>query len=171
MGAVEPLKKVVTITEIAYEALEAASGDLAKATDIMMRRLKGDKELYTKLLEPLICRACYEALRSVVQSKRESVVYGANMDVEQAERVAALAHANERMLTLFPLPKYGKSLGQATRMEIQGAAEFYFAQGTEMVRRARFLTQVAKAVSGDKIAAKCVTEQQLRKLWEQTENE
>jgi hypothetical protein len=126
---------IETIHELATYCLKQAKSDLRKATQLMETAVHENSEFRRLLTDPLIRTACYDHLRSVCRAKRGYIWFSENW--EESGNGGRLLSAGRTLLD-FPLPG-GKPFRDATKEEIQGAAEFYEIQATTLGARGAWL--------------------------------
>lgn len=160
------------IIAAAKAALDDANGDLNVATNMMVAAAKQSAPLKAALLEPYLKGACREVLRRQIQSVRREVWTrtarhaagqskpAAVVEQQQRSRVVQLAAGT---LLMFPLPG-GKRLGDATRDEINAAAEFYSKQASDMGAKSRWLQLIGQSVPEGKRVSDVLTDRRLAEL-------
>jgi hypothetical protein len=153
-----------SVSACARLALAEASGDVGKATIILLERVRKDKALRHELLEPLVEYACHQAVSRELRSNRANVWSPPSARtlerMSHADRVTALAAGT---LLMFPLPG-GKRLGEAVRDEISQAAVFYDRLATDTSHKARWLRLVAQSIPSGKTVRDTLTDDRLREL-------
>ena len=162
-ASVELPPKQDTVSQHAKACLREAGGDVASAAILLERRVMGDKKLKAARLDPRVADACHQAIALEIRKDRERVWTPPNVDrpgMTQQDRVRILAASN---LLTFPLPG-GKRLGDATRPEIEDAAEFYRKQSNDMAHKATWLRLVAQSIPDGKRAGAVLTDARLREL-------
>ena len=160
------------VSKAAKKAIQKAGDDLEKAVSAFERSVRKNQDLRDALLEPLVHEACYTVVSRQFRSERRSIWDRAQhtsapvaQGEDQAQRVVHLAIGT---LLMFPLPG-GMRLGDATRGEIETAAQFYHSQATNMAVKGRWLDLVAKAVPKGKTAGEVLDDERLKALQKQAQ--
>lgn len=150
------------VSQAAADALQAADGDVRKATEAMLAAVRKSRRLRDALTEPLLETACYAAITAQCRKQRSRIWTPPNYsEAGNGDRVIALA----RTLLDFPLPG-GRRLGDATRAEVVDAARFYTSHAEDMAHKARWLARVAEAVPDGQRVADALDEARLARLQE-----
>lgn len=161
----------LTIPVTAREALDAADGDVVKATEIMTARVLKDPTLYRPLMDPLVKNACYSAITAQCHSQRRTIWNAAQPSAEhQRNRVVALAGGTMNTLMDFPLPG-GMKLADAKRDDVTAAADFYGKQSKDMGSKAKWLQLIAQHVPAKKTVKQVLTDARLAELRQEATNE
>jgi len=124
---------IVTVANVAAKALKSAKGDVLRATEIMVKRVRGNRKLYIAVLDPLLREACYAAVRGQQRAQRGGAIYHMPQptSAETKSRVSALAVGTRNIYLNWPLPG-GKRLGCANKEEVGAASDFYTKQALNM---------------------------------------
>lgn len=164
MGAAETVT-IVTIEEVARDAMADAHGDVNRAATFVIDRVDGDMSLlhamvvaYLRLRYPerLERKHVREAIRSAIDRPIDND--------QRGHRVFELAKSNLQMLMSFPLVG-GKPIGEATKGEIRASAEALYAKGSTMVKEGKWQALVAGAMKDEKRKCKeLLKEEDLKKL-------
>lgn len=158
---------LLTIPDTARDALDAADGDVVRATEIMHGRVLRDPTLYRPLMDPLVKTACYQAIRSQCKQTRRALWTTEQPTAEnQRGRVIALAGATMNTLLDFPLPG-GMRLADAHRDDVTAAAEFYRKQSKDMGGKAKWLQLIAQHIPAKKKVSQVMTDARLAELREE----
>lgn len=161
----------LTIPSTARHALETASGDVVKATEIMAARVAKDPTLYRHLMDPLVKNACYDAISQQCHRERRAIWHAKQPTTEAARgRILALAGGTAATLMDFPLPG-GMRLAAATRADVTAAAEFYGKQSKDMSGKAKWLQLIAQHVPAKKTVNEVMTDARLAELREEATRE
>lgn len=174
MTATAKKEEAVTVAEAARDAMNSAGGDVVKASRILEQRVRKDQKLRDELTEPLISKACYDAVRAhsikerrqvwstpaVAHVRPENQPVAPNSNLTQSGRVVALAKGT---MLMFPLPG-GKPLGEAGRDDLVKAESFYASQSADMSAKARWLQLVMQSLPAGKKVGDVMTDKRLREL-------
>ena len=125
------------------------SADVHEATNKLERWAKSNRDLYEYLTAPYLSRACYDAVRSCCRHDRKALYTAPNYTKGgNGDRVHQHAHS----LLDFPLPG-GKRLRDATRADLEAAANFYRQQAKDMANKADWLEAIAAKVGKKKVGS------------------
>ena len=155
-----------TIDAIARDCLLDAGGDWQEAAKSMEKTINTDAELKAALLEPMLAKVIWAAIRQAARETRATFwVHGSGTD-----NVTGITEMANRTLLDFPLPG-GKRLGDATAEDVEKARGFYHAQAAGNARAARFLAAVKVAMGDSEKVSDALTHDRLETLQKDTENE
>lgn len=161
---------IPNIRQIAAEELDRADGAVERATAAMQRRVLNDHALFRALMTPLVHGACYNEITSVCRAARAVIWRNTQPSAEEGRRVIELTgRATARVLMNFQLPG-GLRLGDATKSQVQEAAQFYLNQGNDMLIKGRWLQLINNAMPRNTTVASALTEQRLWALRRNAEN-
>lgn len=169
----------LTIQEVAKRALDDAGGNIDTAAAMFEKAIRASERLKELLTEPLITRACRDAVMHQMREHRRTIWMSQTAPVRaaptpppqpdakgQAERVVQLAAGT---LLMFPLPG-GRYLGDATRAEIAEVAVMYSQRATDAGHKARWLQLIAQSVPEGKTVKEALTDARLRELQAEAQN-
>ena len=157
-------------SQLANEAFEQSNGDVAKASDILFKRITTDNALHAAYIEPLIREWCADLISAECVRKPRHAIWNASM-IEPVPASATTTESNERArnfarsLLDFPLPG-GKPLHLASKADVEQAAEFYRKQAEDMAWKARWMQRIAGAMGRKRTVGSAFTAEQLEKLRE-----
>ena len=159
------------VSQAARRALDEADGDPTRAAEILEERVRADQDLWRRLTDQLIRAACTSYVRSEVAAERRRIwrnraANPRNVIMDGKRRMERLAQEN---LMLFPLPG-GMRLGEARRDEVSAAAGFYAGMTRDMAWKQRWLSLVAQSLPDDKAVGEVLTEERLRELQAETQD-
>ncbi len=164
--------KIEVQEPVSVEAAAKAAMQGEKSFEDGAKRLltmaREDAGLMAALMGPYESRAAYDAVRKGSRHLRR-VIWDQSTTHAANGRVGALVAANMAMLLEFPLPG-GKPLRDATRDEVQDAADLYRKQAVDMVQKAAWLRLVAKNVPTGKTVGETLDELALALFKEETKN-
>lgn len=113
--------KVNPVMQAAREVLEEANGEWVEAAKIFRARLDNDQKLRAILLEPLLDKAIWAAIRGVDATYRKQLDHNLSLNNERTtEGLQAIASDNYESYYDYPLTG-GVKLGDANRDEIKDA--------------------------------------------------
>jgi hypothetical protein len=151
-----------SIASVASGCLDAADGDVMRATAIMVGKVTKDSVLYRVLMDPLVREACYAALTQACRRRRRTV-WDVQPPSAETQRNTVVDLARGMTLLDFPLPG-GLRLRDASRDDVAAAAEFYLNQASDMAVKGRWLRLVAQAVPGKKKVGSVLSIERLEEL-------
>lgn len=141
--------------ELAQSCMQACQGDLAKAVEMMERKVAANHAVFREIMTPLLREACYTILRKLVRQERRAIWAAPNYTQGgNGERLEVAA------LTLldFPLPHNQMPLRDARRDDVLAGADWYQAQADDMQHKARWLREIATRIGGATVAKKLSAE-------------
>lgn len=147
---------------LAREALSEADGDWSDAAARLRARIERDPALRDALLATLIDGATWALIRGAAHETRSAYTRPAS-EASTANAQDRIRHLARVSLYEWPLPG-GQKLGDASREELTGAADFYAQLAERNGARGSWLRAIAEKVRGEKVVRDCVTEKQLETL-------
>jgi len=152
------------LRDLAQMEFERAGGDVLKATEALKVKVLSDSLLFRTLMEPLVYKACYDTVTGVCRRKR-SLISNApqRTPAQNAAAIAGLASGTLLGLMAFPLWG-GKLLREATKEEVLEDSQKWIKQGSDMVKKGRWLQMVADHVPPGKKVGDVLTEAKLQKF-------
>lgn len=123
---------------VAKDCLKKAKGNLAKATELMMRRVKADEVLYRLFLDPFLQQACYTILGEIGRHNNDTVWRGGSRS-PYAERQGVIVYG-EGLLGWMLLGRI--RLGDATKADLEEGIRHYRAQSDDMAIKAAWLSLI-----------------------------
>lgn len=154
---------------IARDSWAKARGDINKAAQLIVAAIAGDASMLQALALSYLQHVDFERIDR--KHSRESIVRSINnanapSAQDHARRVVALARSNVEMLLLDFALIGGKKLRDGTKKDLRDSAERYYAQGSDMTHKGRWLALVAAKVPEGNKAGDVLKEEELRKLFE-----
>ncbi|MDF3606526.1 hypothetical protein PE067_10480 [Paracoccus sp. DMF-8] len=151
---------VRSLHELAKEALDRAGGDLRTATDSLNAALRDDEHLRLALIEPALEEMAAARAYKLVRANRTDILEASRKPLPNRAKVSPFAIVPSIRATLLDFPiAGGMKLRDACLEDVQKQSSIYLTQGTEMMRRGRWMAMIAAALPdadtpvGDVLAA------------------
>ena len=164
--------KIETSEVISVEAFAKSAMDGVDTYEEGAKRLlamaRADPALMFALMKPYEVRAARIAVGRFGRDSRRKV-WNRPTTTDSNARVVALVASNMAMLLDFPLPG-GKPLRDATKDEVQDAANSYRTQAVDMVQKSAWLKLIAKNVPKGKTVGETLDELALALFKEESKN-
>lgn len=163
------LEKAIPVTLRQIEAMargawNGAKGDIKKAAKTIADEVGNDPSMLLALAMSYLQHLGFEHLER--KHSREAIVRAVTAQQDTSHRVVALAQDNAHMMLNFALFG-GKRLRDADKQDLRLSAERYYAHGSDMVHKGRWLALVASKVPDGKRVGEALTEEAVRKLFEE----
>ena len=161
-----------TLSQIARDCL-ASSPDIRSAVPEFLRRIGGDPALMAALMEGHEEKLAGAYLRHIIGAQRarawpdgqdgKGAAPGQLTTAENSARSAALVQGVMSAWFDIRLP-YGKTLGAATRADLDRAADFYRSRGRTMLARGEWLARIAARMEEGRTVAETFSSAELGDL-------
>lgn len=174
----------VGLVKLAREALERADGNWERALVVLRTIVVEDRQIYERLIDPLIDDGLWTAIRKAANQERQSITSAVRaLNPPPAGRsdailsrpapnpdrgLAGLDAMAERTLYDLPMPG-GKRLGEATPADILAAIDFYRAQVRGNAIQLRRYELIRDALGEGSSVERVVPLTYLQRLWMQAE--
>jgi hypothetical protein len=156
------LRKKVDLTALAREALESVQGDREKAAPVFLRNLRNENLGEYEYRVSVAMRAwAHEIISMTDRKKRDAISEGAPTprDDSPEAKKARMTQPNQPLTASslksvayawFDWPVLpGVMLRNATRADLNAAAQNYFKNSNTMTRRANWLSAIAEKLTDD----------------------
>jgi hypothetical protein len=162
----------VALAKLIEDALRACGWDTSKARTLVRKTIDEDLELYKRVADPLIDSGITHALQAALSLRRATRASftdrTAKPRVEQAKedylRLSSLANGSAEDLMGWEIGS-GKSLGDATKEEIEAAAQRQLRTADTIGRRGRWLRLIASRLArGETPRSAGLTEADLQQM-------
>lgn len=177
----------VGMAKLAAVSLEGCGGDWDKAFAALRRLLTDDRELYERLIDPIIDDKCWDAIRHAAHRQRkdlqrEMATPTPLLPLRPQQELPHLRPPNPdkgvpgieamvaRKLYNYPLPG-GKRLGDATPDDILKAGNYYRTLEATYRREARWFEMIHEAMQGGSCVEKVLPIAALERLRRRAEEE
>lgn len=162
----ETKRRAMDVAEIARECLDESDNDANRASELLWTRAQKKPALFKAIMTPEGLHICREIIASLRRDIRHSVVTNARTAAARGDDgVLALGEWN---LMMFPLPIGGKAIADATREDILQNATFYEKQGSDMIRKGRWLSLLGGELREGETVRDALSIERLNALWEQS---
>lgn len=182
MQAAEKIEDAPSLLEAVRECADEANGDVALFGPIMRRRIESDDALrevfWSRVLVDLWNNQLQHQHRSRFWKGAEREAAGIEPMPKPVERrpddvsgVVSHIRRNEATLYDFPLPPYGKKLGDATAIDLNDAIKEWSRQARGHIRSVRWMQAIKKTMGAAKTVRDAVELDVLRQLQVKVERE
>lgn len=159
--------KPASLGALAAEALAMTQGDRSKAADYLIERLRDDPTVGTQIIDRALRIAANQAVAQILAYRRARILSTHAQDRQGTEDRAMVRQQNDRVVILassrlseFPLPS-GKRLSDATRDDLEAAAQTMQRGIIAVAQRANWLLSIARRMPEGALVRDVFTEDQL----------
>jgi len=149
-----------SISAVADWAMDVADGDWQQTDAIIKDLLENDAEIKSALLDPLISKATWAAVRAAGHRRRRKLLHDEPPMAEGEDSTTGIKLVSARNWYDFPLPG-GKKLGDATHDDLVFAAEFHNLQAVSNASRSRWFTRMADQMPEDSLVRDVLSLEQI----------
>jgi hypothetical protein len=159
--------KAGSLGALAAEALAMTQGDRGQASDYLVERLRNDPMIGSQIIDRALRIAANQAVAQVLAYRRSRILSTHAQDRQGTEDRALVRQQNDRVVILassrlseFPLPS-GKRLSDATRDDLEAAAQTMQRGVIAVAQRANWLLSIARRMPDDAVVSDIFTEADL----------
>lgn len=154
-----------SLAELARQALADAGGDVAKATAALSNALIADRDLLRGIVRAAIKSAVQTHVQGAMRQERQAIVRASRIGPDASLRMARFV---ARSLLDMPLAG-GLKLRDANKKQVLEQAEIYRRQGSDMLRKSKWLRAVAKALPDGKTVGEGLSAAKVQQLFEEAQ--
>lgn len=158
------IQGMVGLRALAREALEESDGDRTRALLLLGTRIREDRALYERFVDPLIDDALDDAIGGALREERRPFRNNDMVRSDNTVGLTALGAFHARTLLDFPLPGSGLPLGDATHGELDLAIATYRPTIRTMTIDSRWLAGIIERLPEGKTVRQQFTHEALHSM-------